>query len=162
MCFAWTYGVGLAMWTAGEYAQVVGNYGVAVANICKTAIYAAQGNLMGALTSVATAAVAVVAAKASMGNANTGLEAIKAGVTQEVLKTGMNTIGTTLVKATLHDMGETLLLNANNIINTASSLFGGSDDNSKKKKSNYKMSNKVKKIMRKNSKRRKSINKKYG
>lgn len=46
---------GKVMSKAGTVTEMLGNYGVAAANITKTAAYAAQGNLAGALTSAGSA-----------------------------------------------------------------------------------------------------------
>lgn len=62
---SWCFGAGAAliaagnvMQKAGTIAETFGNYGIAAANVTKTACYAAQGNLAGALTSAASAAMA--------------------------------------------------------------------------------------------------------
>lgn len=59
---SWCFGAGAALIAAGKVmskvgtvTEMVGNYGVAAANVTKTATYAAQGNLAGALTSAGSA-----------------------------------------------------------------------------------------------------------
>ena len=58
----WSFGAGSALIAAGKVmskvgtvTEMVGNYGVAAANVTKTAAYADQGNLAGALTSAGSA-----------------------------------------------------------------------------------------------------------
>lgn len=52
---AWMVPVGTVMAKVGTVLELVGNYGMAAANITKTAAYAAEGNLMGAMQSAAMA-----------------------------------------------------------------------------------------------------------
>lgn len=52
-----TEAIGAAMVVAGTYGKVVGNYAKAAANVGKAACYAVEGNILGCLTSVATAAM---------------------------------------------------------------------------------------------------------
>lgn len=52
---AWMIPVGQVMAKVGTVLELVGNYGMSAANITKTAAYAAEGNLMGAMQSAAMA-----------------------------------------------------------------------------------------------------------
>lgn len=52
---AWMVPVGTVMAKVGTVLELVGNYGMAAANLTKTAAYAAEGNLMGAMQSAAMA-----------------------------------------------------------------------------------------------------------
>ena len=70
-----TVAAGIALETAGTIAETAGNYGVCAANIGKTAVYAAQGNIMGALTS---AGVALMSGATAVGNTKQMLAAADA------------------------------------------------------------------------------------
>lgn len=59
---------GTVMSKIGTVAEMLGQYGQAAANITKTAAYAAEGNLMGAMTSAAAAIQTGAAAAKSTGN----------------------------------------------------------------------------------------------
>ena len=55
MACQFTAAAGAVLKTTGTITETAGNYGVCAANITKTAVYAAQGNITGALTSVGSA-----------------------------------------------------------------------------------------------------------
>ena len=70
----WIPAVGAVMSPIGHAAEAIGNYGVAAAGLTKAATYAAQGNLLGALTSAASAVMAGASAVSATGQAVKGFQ----------------------------------------------------------------------------------------
>ena len=68
--------VGMVMKKVGTVAELVGQYGQAAAGVTKTAAYAAEGNLMGAMMSAASAAQSGMAAAKSTANIGKTFDAI--------------------------------------------------------------------------------------
>lgn len=185
----WIPIVGAVMSPIGHTAEAIGNYGVAAANLTKTAVFAAQGNLTGALMSAGMAIMAGASAVSATGQATKGFQnmgkniaaaqgraAIVKGAKETLknaaangLEKGMaqgtlNSVkqaGSKMMKETLKKAGEQLLLNAPNIQKTAQKLFS-KDKKEEKKKNTYELSDRFKKIQRKNAKRRTNIHKKRG
>lgn len=73
---AWMVPVGTVMAKVGTVAEMVGQYGVAAANVTKTAAYAAEGNIMGAMQSAAMAVQAGTAAYKSTTNLKSNFDSI--------------------------------------------------------------------------------------
>ena len=70
----WIPVIGAIMAPIGHAAEAVGNYGVAAANLTKCAVFAAQGNLMGALMSAGMAIMAGASAVSATGQASKGFQ----------------------------------------------------------------------------------------
>ena len=68
--------VGMVMKKVGTVAELVGQYGQAAAGVTKTAAYAAEGNLMGAMMSAASAIQSGMAAAKSTANIGKTFDAI--------------------------------------------------------------------------------------
>lgn len=83
---AWMVPVGTTMSKIGTVAEMVGQYGVAAANITKTAAYAAEGNIMGAMQSAAMAVQAGTAAVKSTKNLKTNFDNINAKANETLNK----------------------------------------------------------------------------
>lgn len=109
-----TAAAGRVVETVGTTVQTVGNYGKCAANLTKTAVYAAQGNIAGALTSAGAAVMSGAsaiqgtkelqqtfkgAAKAAENGAKAGTEALKEGA-KEGVKEGAGNAG----KETVQDL----------------------------------------------------------
>lgn len=115
-----TAAAGRVVETVGTTVQTVGNYGKCAANLTKTAVYAAQGNIAGALTSAGAAVMSGAsaiqgtkelqqtfkgAAKAAENGAKAGTEALKEG-TKEVGKEAGKEVGKEAGKEATKSMSE--------------------------------------------------------
>lgn len=83
---AWMIPVGSVMSKVGTVAEMVGQYGVAAANITKTASYAAEGNIMGAMQSAAMAVQAGTAAYKSTTNLKSNFDSINTKANESLNK----------------------------------------------------------------------------
>ena len=83
---AWMVPVGSVMAKVGTVAEMVGQYGVAAANITKTASYAAEGNIMGAMQSAAMAVQAGAAAYKSTTNLKSNFDSINTKANESLNK----------------------------------------------------------------------------
>lgn len=83
---AWMVPVGSVMSKVGTVAEMVGQYGVAAANITKTASYAAEGNIMGAMQSAAMAVQAGTAAYKSTTNLKSNFDSINTKANESLNK----------------------------------------------------------------------------
>ena len=83
---AWMVPVGSVMAKVGTVAEMVGQYGVAAANITKTASYAAEGNIMGAMQSAAMAVQAGTAAYKSTTNLKSNFDSINTKANESLNK----------------------------------------------------------------------------
>lgn len=83
---AWMIPVGSVMSKVGTVAEMVGQYGVAAANITKTASYAAEGNIMGAMQSAAMAVQAGAAAYKSTTNLKSNFDSINTKANESLNK----------------------------------------------------------------------------
>lgn len=83
---AWMVPVGTVMSKVGTVAEMVGQYGVAAANITKTASYAAEGNIMGAMQSAAMAVQAGTAAYKSTTNLKSNFDSINTKANESLNK----------------------------------------------------------------------------
>lgn len=83
---AWMVPVGSVMSKVGTVAEMVGQYGVAAANITKTASYAAEGNIMGAMQSAAMAVQAGAAAYKSTTNLKSNFDSINTKANESLNK----------------------------------------------------------------------------
>ncbi len=70
----WIPIIGAVMEPVGALAEAIGNYGVAAANVTKTVCYALDGNLVGALTSAATAIMSGASAVGATKEATAGFQ----------------------------------------------------------------------------------------
>ncbi len=89
---------GNVMQKVGTTTEMVGNYGQAAANVTKTAAYAADGNLLGALQSAAAAAQAGVAAGKSTADLQKNFKSIDAAAQQATQKAAANAAAKDTVK----------------------------------------------------------------
>ena len=88
----WMIPVGRLMSSVGTVAEMVGQYGVAAANITKTASYAAEGNIMGAMQSAAMAVQAGTAAVKSTKNLKANFDNINTKANEALNKIDANKI----------------------------------------------------------------------
>lgn len=98
-------GVGAALISAGSFMQkvgnvveLVGNYGQMAANITKTAAYAAEGNLAGALSSAGTALMTGAAAVKGTKEFSSNMEAINQKAEQATQKLAANSAAKEITK----------------------------------------------------------------
>lgn len=94
----WMIPVGKLMSSVGTVAEMVGQYGVAAANITKTASYAAEGNIMGAMQSAAMAVQAGTAAVKSTKNLKANFDNINTKANESLNKIDANKIAKEQVK----------------------------------------------------------------
>lgn len=94
----WMIPVGKLMSSVGTVAEMVGQYGVAAANITKTASYAAEGNIMGAMQSAAMAVQAGTAAVKSTKNLKANFDSINTKANESLNKIDANKIAKEQVK----------------------------------------------------------------
>lgn len=94
----WMIPVGRLMSSVGTVAEMVGQYGVAAANITKTASYAAEGNIMGAMQSAAMAVQAGTAAVKSTKNLKANFDNINTKANEALNKIDANKIAKEQVK----------------------------------------------------------------
>ena len=81
---------GSFMMKAGNVVELVGNYGTLAANVTKTAAYAAEGNLAGALQSAGTAIMSGAAAVKGTKEFSSNMEAINQKAEQATQKLAAN------------------------------------------------------------------------
>lgn len=91
-----TAAAGRTIETVGTTVETVGNYGQCAANLTKTAVYAAQGNIAGALTSAGAAAMSAASAVKGTKEIGKSIEGMKAAKTAgaEAAKTAGKDIAT--------------------------------------------------------------------
>ena len=94
----WMIPVGRLMSSVGKVAEMVGQYGVAAANITKTASYAAEGNIMGAMQSAAMAVQAGTAAVKSTKNLKANFDNINTKANEALNKIDADKIAKEQVK----------------------------------------------------------------
>ena len=94
----WMAPVGRLMSSVGKVAEMVGQYGVAAANITKTASYAAEGNIMGAMQSAAMAVQAGTAAVKSTKNLKANFDNINTKANEALNKIDADKIAKEQVK----------------------------------------------------------------
>lgn len=94
----WMIPVGKLMSSVGTVAEMVGQYGVAAANITKTASYAAEGNIMGAMQSAAMAVQAGTAAVKSTKNLKANFDNINTKANEALNKIDADKIAKEQVK----------------------------------------------------------------
>ncbi len=94
----WMIPVGRLMSSVGTVAEMVGQYGVAAANITKTASYAAEGNIMGAMQSAAMAVQAGTAAVKSTKNLKANFDNINTKANEALNKIDADKIAKEQVK----------------------------------------------------------------
>lgn len=94
----WMVPVGRLMSSVGKVAEMVGQYGVAAANITKTASYAAEGNIMGAMQSAAMAVQAGTAAVKSTKNLKANFDNINTKANEALNKIDADKIAKEQVK----------------------------------------------------------------
>lgn len=102
---SWCFGAGAALIAAGTVMQkvgtvteMVGNYGQLAAGVTKTACYAAQGNLVGALTSAGSAIMSGTQAIKATQNLQTTFKEIGAKANEATQKLAAGVLGKEAVK----------------------------------------------------------------